>query len=186
MVKAEPILKEGEKFIKRKKNKPRFKLRSQEQMQAELTNITDEQERLKWFEQVVKDFDHADYLNEWKHTREDRHHWFDIDLLERDSEEEISIPSIFKTLNTDEGWLDCIFSRKPDDLHELVEDEAISKALRDLNSKRREALFYRVVHRYSAEEIAAFKGVSDRSVRKLYEKAIQEVRERLDKQDKSN
>ena len=168
-----------------KQKKPRFKLRSQEQMQTELAQITDEQERRKWFEQVVKDFNKADNLNEKKHTRDENRHWFDIDLLERDSEEEIYIPPICKTLNTDEWWLDYIFSQSPDDLHELVEDEAVSKALRGLNSKRKEALFYRVVHGYSAEEIAAFKGVSDRSVRKLYEKAIGEVKERLDKKVQS-
>ena len=169
-----------------RRNKPRFKLRSQEQMQTELAKITDEQERKKWFEQVVKDFDHADYLNDWKHFRENRRHEFDPHWLDMDLDEEISIPPIFKTLNHSDGWLDCIFSQSPDDLHELVEDEAVSKALRGLNSKRKETLFYRVVHRYSANETAAIQGVSDRSVRKLYEKAIVEVRKELDKANKSN
>ena len=155
-------------------------------MQEELGQITNEQERLKWFEQVVKDFDKADELNDLKHHRKNRRHEFDPHLLDKDCGEEISIPPTFKTLNNSDRWLDYIFSRRPEDLHELVEDEAVSKALRDLNSKRREALFYRGVHGYSAEEIAAFKGVSDRNVRKLYEKAIQEVRKEIDKQDESN
>lgn len=155
-------------------------------MQEELAQITDEQERLKWFNQAIKDFDKADELNELKHTRESNRHWFDPHLLDEDVEEEISIPPQFKTLNHSDGWLDYIFSRSPDDLHELVEDEAVSRALRDLGSKRKEAMFLRVVHGYTADEIAAFKSVSDRNVRKLYDKAIREVRERLDKESKSN
>lgn len=164
-----------------KQKKPKFKLRSQEQMQAELSQITDEQERLEWFGQVVKDFDKADELNDLKHCRKNRHHEFDPHLLDMDLDEKISIPPQFKTLNNSDGWLDYIFSQGPEDLYELVEDEEVCKALRGLNSKRREALFYRVVHGYSTTEIAAFKGVSDRNVRKLYDKAIQEIRKQIDK-----
>lgn len=169
-----------------KQKKPKFKLRSQEQMQAELSQITDEQERLKWFEQAVKDFDKADELNDLKHSRKNRRHEFDPHLLDQDCEEEISIPPTFKTLNNSDGWLDYIFSRRPEDLHELAEDEELSKALHGLNSKRREALFYRAVHGYSTAEIAAIQGVSDRNVRKLYDKAIQEVRKQIDKQEDCN
>ena len=168
-----------------RKKKPPFKLRTQEQMQAELAQITDEEERLKWFEQVVNDFDHADWLNDWKHFRGTRRHEFDPHLLDEDTEEEISIPPIFKTLNHSDGWLDYIFSRSPNDLHELVEDEAVSKALRGLSKERKEALFYRVVHGYSAKEIGAFRGVSERNVRKLYDKALEEIRMKLDKQGQS-
>lgn len=168
------------------RKREKFKLRSQEQMKEELSQITDEQERLEWFGQVVKDFDKADELNDLKHFRPNRRHEFDPHLLDMDIDEEISIPPQFKTLNNSDGWLDYIFSRRPEDLHELVEDEELGKALRGLNSKRREALFYRVVHGYSAEEIGACKGVSDRNVRKLYEKAIQEVRKKIDKRNDSN
>lgn len=68
----------------------------------------------------------------------------------------------------------------------MKEDEAVSKALHDLGSKRKKALFYRVVHGYSTSEIAALQGVSDRNVRKLYDKAVKEVRGQLDKQESSN
>jgi RNA polymerase sigma factor (sigma-70 family) len=148
-------------------------------MQEELSRIDDETERYEWFENLVKEFDKADALNDRKHFRKNRRHEFDPHLLDEDSEEEISIPLRFKILNHSDGWPDYIFSRSPDDLHELVEDETLSEALRDLNGKRKEVLFYRAVHGYSAEDIAAVKGVSGRNIRKLYEKAVREVRKKL-------
>lgn len=157
-----------------------------EQMQTELAGISDEQERLEWFEQAVKDFDKADALNELKHNRTDRRHDFNPRWLDQDLDEEISIPPQFKLLNHSDGWLDYIFSQRPEDLHELVEDEEVCKALHNLPGKRKEALFYRVVHRYPASEIAALQGVSDRNVRKLYAGAIEEVRKRLDIESESN
>ncbi len=169
-----------------RKHRPPFKLRSTEQMKAELAQITDEGERLEWFGQVVKDLDKADELNELKHCRKNRRHEFDPHWPDMDLDEELCIPPVFRTLNHSDGWLDYIFSRRPEELHELVEDEAVCKALRDLNSKRREALFYRVVHGYPASEVAALQGVSDRNVRKLYEKAIAEVRKAVDKEPESN
>lgn len=161
-------------------------MRKLSEMKAEISQITEEKERLAYFESLVKEFDKDDALNDRKHFRKNRRHEFDPHLLDQDCGEEISIPPVFKTLNHSDGWLDYIFSKRPEDLHELVEDEAVSKALRNLNSKRKEALFYRVVHGYSAEEVGVFKGVSDRNVRKLYEKAVKEVREQLDKQGNSN
>jgi RNA polymerase sigma factor (sigma-70 family) len=148
-------------------------------MKEELNRIKDENERNKWFENLVKEFDKVDRLNDRKHFRRNRRHEFDPHLLDEDSEDEISIPPKFKILNHSDGWLDYIFSRSPDDLYELVENEAVSEALRDLNGKRKEVLFYRAVHGYSAEDIAAMKGVSSRNIRKLYEKAVREVREQF-------
>jgi len=66
--------------------------------------------------------------------------------LDQDCGEEISVPLQFKTLNNSDEWLDYIFSQRPEDLHGLVEDEAVSRALRGLNFKRKEALFYRVAN----------------------------------------
>lgn len=150
-------------------------------MKAELSQISGEEERLEWFGQVLKDFDKADELNDLKHCRKNRRHEFDPHLLDMDLDEEISISPTFKTLNNSDGWLDYIFSQWPEDLHELAENEELSKALRNLNSKRREALFYRGVHGYSTTRIATLQGVSDRNVRKLYDRAIQEIRKKIDK-----
>jgi RNA polymerase sigma factor (sigma-70 family) len=150
-------------------------------MKAELAGITDEQERLRWFEEAVKDFDKADELNDLKHRRKNRRHSFDPCCLDIDSDEEVSIPKEFKTLNTDEGWLDYIYSRTPEGLHELVEDEEVSRALQSLNIRRKGALFYRAVHGYTTRETADLQGVSGRNVRKLYEKAIEEIRKKLTK-----
>ena len=169
----------------RQKNPP-FKLRSTEEMQSELAQISDEQERLGWFEQLVKDLDKSDELNDLKHFRKNRRHEFDPHYLDMTPDEEVSVPPLFRTLNNSDEWLDYIFSKSPDDLHELVEDEALCKALRGLGRERREALFYRVVHGYSSKETAAFQGVSDRNVRKLVEKAIKEVRDAIDKETVGN
>ena len=169
----------------RHKNPP-FKLRSTEEMQSELAQISDEQERLAWLEQVVEDLDKADKLNDLKHFRKNRRHEFDPHYLDMTLDEEVSIPPVFRTLNNSDGWLDYIFSKSPDDLYELVEDEALCKALRSLGRERRDTLFYRVVHGYSSKETAAFQGVSDRNVRKLVEKAIREVRGAIDKEAVGN
>lgn len=155
-------------------------MRDISEMRAELSQIEGEEERLAWFEKLVQEFDNADQLNDRKHYRKNRRHPFDPHLLDQDCDEEIHIPSEFRTYNTSDYWLDYIYSRRPEDLPELVENEAVSKILKGLNFKRKEVLFYRLVHRHSAEEIAALKGVSDRNIRKLYEKAIQEIREQVE------
>ena len=161
------------------KKKPSFKLRSSEQMTEELAQIIDEAEQMAWFEQIVKDFDKAEELNNLKHYRKNRRHCFDPHWLDIDLDKEITIPQQMKILNHSDMWLEHIFSQNPDDLHELMENEMLCKTILDMNDKRKEVLFYRIVHGYTTQDIAKMKGVSDRNIRKLYEKAITEIKEAI-------
>lgn len=154
-------------------------MRDIDQMKAELQALSTEKERKVYFENLIKEFDKADALNDRKHRRKERRHDFDLTVLDAVQNETISIPREFTAFSNSDNWEDFIFSQRPEDLHELLTDKELISAVKGLSEKRKEVLFYRGVWRYTPQEIARFKGVSDRSVRKLYEKAIQEIHSKI-------
>lgn len=158
-------------------------MRDVEAMKAELKALRTEKEREKYFQNLIKEMDKADALNDRKHERKNRRADFDITVLDSDEELETPIPRQFRELSSSDNWEDIIFSRRPEGLHELVTDGSLINALKGLSKERKEALFYRGVWRYTPREIAALKGVSDRNVRKLYEKAIREIHEKIQNKD---
>ena len=154
-------------------------MRDINQMKAELQALSTEKERQEYFENLIKEFDKADALNDRKHCRRERRHEFDLTVLDAVQDEAVSIPREFTAYSSPDNWEDIIFSQKPEDLHELLTDEDLINAVKGLSDKRKEALFYRGVWRYTPQEIGRFKGVSDRNVRKLYEKAIKEIHSKI-------
>lgn len=101
----------------------------------------------------------------------------DITVLERNREEDELFPKakILKICRPDD-WDEIIFSRAPGDLHELVSDETISRAIESLTEKQKEVLFYNIVHQFTVKEIAEFTQTSDRNIRKHKEKALEAIR----------
>ena len=153
-------------------------MRDIETMKAELRGLSTEEERGKFFERVLKEFDHAEELNDRKHCREERREPCDMYALDM-SHMRARIPDKFKELSHSDNWLDVIFSQRPEDLHELMTDDELIKAVKGLSDKRKEVLFYRTVWKYSTTEIAELLGVSNRNVRKLYTRAIKEIHNKI-------
>ncbi len=69
----------------------------------------------------------------------------------------------------------------PYEIHELVEDADISELLRQLKEDHKEILFYGAVRRYSAAQIAAIRGQTDRNIRKVRDTLLKGLRKKLRK-----
>ena len=158
-------------------------MRDVERLKAELRKLTTAEERDAFFRNLIGELDHEEELNDRKHCRSDRRSDFDISLL--DSAEALETPILrqFRELCNSDNWDDIIFSQRLDDLTELTTDKELIEALSALTGKRKAALFYRGVWKYTPQEIAAYKGVSDRSVRKLYNEAIKEIHRKIREKD---
>jgi hypothetical protein len=64
----------------------------------------------------------------------------------------------------------------PHDIHELAGSPSVSEPLRELDGNRKEILYYRVVRGWSPQRLAAFRGQTDRNIRKIYDKTIDDLR----------
>jgi len=150
-------------------------------MKRELEEITNEQDRLKYFENLVKEFDKEDYNNERKHIRSERKDHFNITTMDSAFDPDNMgsyVPPKLLNLCKPKDWDDIIFSENAEDLPELVEDRMLRYILKKLPQAQKEVFYYRVIKGYTAEEIAELRGTSDRNIRKLYEKALQHIREK--------
>ncbi|NLB82126.1 MAG: sigma-70 family RNA polymerase sigma factor [Clostridiaceae bacterium] len=152
------------------------------EIKEELSKITDEDERLKYFENLVKEFDEDDRKNDRKHFRSEKRHSFNITNMDTNYDPDNTdtyIPKELTAMCHAKYWDELIFSQQAEDMHELVTDRALSNIISRQTKARKEALFYRVVKGYTAGEISALQGVSERNIRKLYQKALQNIREEL-------
>ena len=79
------------------------------------------------------------------------------------------LPSTSKALriSTDEDYLDLIFSERPEDLHELVSDEAMIAAVKKLTPRQKEALHCFLTPKTKTADVALILGTSDRNILKL-------------------
>jgi hypothetical protein len=152
------------------------------EIKEELNKITDENKRMEYFENLVKEFDEDDRRNDRKHFRSEKRHNFNITNMDASYDPDnpdTYIPPELTAMCQTEYWDDLIFSRRADDMHELITDGELSDIIKKQKNARKEALFHRVVKGYTAEEISALKGVSERNIRKLYKKVLQNIREEI-------
>jgi len=152
------------------------------EIKEELSKITDEDKRMEYFENLVKEFDEDDRKNDRKHFRSEKRHDFNIANMDASYDPDnpdTYIPPELTAMCKTEYWDDLIFSQRVEDLHELITDKALSGIIERQKNAQKEALFYRVIKGYTAKEISAMKGISDRYVRKLYEKVIRNIREEI-------
>ncbi len=122
---------------------------------------------------------------EKNHERYIKRKWTDaynLDKLENgfDNELEEGIPLRILNILHSQDWIDLIFSKRFQDLHELLSDDKLCEIVKNLNDKRKEVLFLCYVQGYKASEIAQMKGVSERNVRKLRASALEEIRIKYD------
>ena len=118
------------------------------EIKEELSKITNEDERLKYFENLVKEFDEDDRKNDRKHFRSEKRHDFNItnmDLTYDPDNPDTYIPQELTAMCRAEYWNDYIFSQRVEDLHELVTDKALSGIIKRQKIAQREVLFYRVI-----------------------------------------
>lgn len=64
-------------------------------------------------------------------------------------------------------------------MHELVEDQDISSAIKELKDEHKEILYYLVIRQYSNQRVACIRGQSDRNIRKVRDTVIRKLRKNL-------
>ena len=76
------------------------------------------------------------------------------------------------------NFIDLIFDC-PYELSELVSRKAIGGLLDDLDENRKEIMYYRVIRQWSPQKIAAFRGQTDRNIRKVFTATIDDMQREL-------
>jgi len=67
----------------------------------------------------------------------------------------------------------------PHELHELTASRPIYDLTKGLDENRKEILYYRAIRLWTPQRIAAHRGQTDRNIRKVYNKMVDEMREKL-------
>lgn len=110
--------------------------------------------------------------------RELRHRTgLDITLADRSPQPGESVRSAdLLRLSLWEDWDDMIFSQRPEDLYQLVEEYPISRVLRELTPVQQQVLFENVVYEVPVKDIARAMGCSGRNVAKHRQRALEKIR----------
>ena len=124
---------------------------------------------------LLKALDDYDANNERRHS--DHRADMDVTIVDRDPEEGecYRVADLLK-LSCLEAWDDIIFSQKPEDLHQLVEEYPTSAALKELSPRQKEILPENIVHGTTTQELADKAGCTVRNITKRRQKALERVR----------
>ena len=121
------------------------------------------------FQEVVKVWDRLDANRE----RKERYYTIsrgDIPLDFEAAPDGIVFPAPHDSMRFQaivSGNLEDVIFDCPFELHELVADEAVSRAIADLKDAHKEILFYSGLHLLSTAAIGRIRGQSDRNIRKV-------------------
>jgi hypothetical protein len=75
-------------------------------------------------------------------------------------------------------FIDTIFNC-PYDIHELVTEEYMSKALSLLSEDHKEILYFSAIRAYSTQLIGALRGQTDRNIRKVKNTLLKKIRKKI-------
>jgi hypothetical protein len=166
-------------------------LQNQESQKRELKRVTraaglhryEESARTEYdFEQLTEMYDKLDDNRERKER-----YWEKImssreEILSMVSDRETVIPPPLDHVWWREllggNFIDTIFDC-PHEITELVSSRSIYDQLVELDENRREILYYRIIRQWSPQKIAAYRGQSDRNIRKVYDVMIKRIRKKL-------
>lgn len=76
-------------------------------------------------------------------------------------------------------WINHMFSRRPEDLFQLVSDEKLAKELKNLTPRQQEVVHMSIVKKMKNSEIAKRLGTTDRNVRDILQRTYEKMREVL-------
>ena len=143
-----------------------------------------EQERLPEQEKVVieqwnpvlDDLDREEDCNNRRYK--EKRDMLDMTLCECQNEKGgyLSSEIKLKLSDTDENWLEWIFSRSSADLYQLTGNIELAKSLQTLTAMQRKVVFLFYIHGFSVKDIAALLGSSERNIRKLRARAREHMK----------
>lgn len=76
-------------------------------------------------------------------------------------------------------WINNMFSRRPEDLFQLVSDERLANELKNLTPRQQEVVHMSIVKKMKNSEIAKRLETTDRNVRDILQRAYERMREVL-------
>ncbi len=146
--------------------------------QEALARLEDSARTEEDFKNVVTWWNRLDANRE----RKERYHEIgrsDVPLEWGISSDEIVIPApiqhVFWKQITKGDFLDAIYNC-PFEMHELVTDEDISKAILTLKDVQKELLYLLAIQGYSCQMIATFRKQTDRNIRKIRDTMLKKIR----------
>lgn len=155
----------------------RKKLKRELEQEA-LARLEDSARTEEDFENVVTWWNRLDANRE----RKERYHEIgrsDVPLEWGMSPDEIVIPApirhVFWKQIMEGDFLDAIYDC-PFEMHELVTDEDISRAIFELKDVQKELLYQLAIKGYSCQLIAAFRVQTDRNIRKIRDTMLKKLR----------
>ncbi len=137
----------------------------------------------KDFENIIKWWDRLDANRE----RRERYHEVsrsgdDIPLEYGAAEDGLCFPSYhnnaFGQQRQKGEFLDTIYNC-PYDIHELVPEAYLSRALRELSEDHKEILYFLAVRGYSTKATAALRGQTDRNIRKVRNTLLKKITKKI-------
>ena len=137
----------------------------------------------KDFENIIKWWDRLDANRE----RRERYHEVsrsgdDIPLEYGAAEDGLCFPSYhnnaFGQQRQKGEFLDTIYNC-PYDIHELVPEAYLSRALRELSEDHKEILYFLAVRGYSTKATAALRGQTDRNIRKVRNTLMKKITKKI-------
>lgn len=73
-------------------------------------------------------------------------------------------------------WINNMFSRRPEDLFQLVSDERLANELKNLTPRQQEVVHMSIVKKMKNSEIAKRLGTTDRNVRDILQRTYEKMR----------
>ena len=148
---------------------PQHALLQRDLRRMALARMEDAARTLEDFQEVVKVWDRLDANRE----RKERYYTIsrgDVPLDYEAVPDGIVFPAPHDSMRFQaivSGNLEDVIFDCPFELHELVTDEAVSRAIADLKDAHKEILFYSGLHLLSTAAIGRIRGQSDRNIRKV-------------------
>lgn len=139
----------------------------------------------KDFEKVIKEWDRIDRNREDKEEKkEDNWNPNILEQMIEDFEEHNVFPRpqahVWWRQLQSGNFIDKIFDC-PHEIAELTSHKKVSYAIKTLKAEQKEVLYYRTVRQWSPQRIAAYRGQSDRNIRKLYATLIAKIHREMEK-----
>ena len=158
------------------------KMLQREARNAAITIIEDAARTEEDFQKVVVIWMEIERIGRW---RVDKH-------MQDKSADELLYPDIYTSKAIIPNPLGHVWWRKllggdfndtihdcPHELHELTASNPIHDYTKELDDNRKEILYYRAIRLWTPQQIAAMRGQTDRNIRKVYDKMIGDIREKM-------
>ncbi|MEG1631202.1 MAG: sigma-70 family RNA polymerase sigma factor [Hydrogenoanaerobacterium sp.] len=132
------------------------------------------EEQTKWGD-ILNEMEREEINNNRRHEgwRDD----LDITVLDsKPDPKQKSLGKKIKRMVKNPHFENIIYSKRPEDLAQLMSSGTLSRAIEALTEKQREVLFLRYVQQYTNTEIAEISGTTARNIRKHEEKALDMLR----------